>query len=332
MMQLTRRKLFAGAAAASAATALTPFNVTSPAFAAVPPAGKQAAGIYRQKLGTFEITQITDGAARRPVSNGFVANISKDEAVAETEKLYYQKDQVVIPFNPVVINTGSKLVLIDSGVGPALYEKSKGAVGQLHTNMAAAGIDRNAIDIVILSHFHGDHINGIRLADGGLAFPNAEIKVPGVEWDFWMNDANAGKVTGYNKGAWGVPKGIFAGLEKKVTKYEAGKEVAPGITSIATHGHTPGHMSFVVASGSARVLVQSDVTNIPQFFLRHPDWHVEYDIDPNMAAQTRHKFYDMAAAEKTMVIGFHFSFPSAGYVEKDGTGYRLVPIVWNPSI
>ncbi len=332
MMQLTRRKLFVGAAAATAATALTPLAARSPAFAAVPPAGKQIPGIYRQKLGDFEITQITDGAARRPVSNGFVVNISKEQAIAETEAAYYQKDQVVIPFNPVLINTGSKLVLIDTGVGPALYEKSKGAVGQLHTNMAAAGIDRNAIDIVILSHFHGDHINGLRLADGGLAFPNAEIKVPGVEWDFWMSDANADKVTGYNKGAWAVPRGIFAGLANKVTKYEAGKEIAPGITSIATPGHTPGHMSFAVASGSARVLVQSDVTNIPQFFLRHPDWHVEYDIDPNQAAQTRHKFYDMAAAEKTMVIGFHFSFPSAGYVEKDGTGYRLVPIVWNPSI
>jgi glyoxylase-like metal-dependent hydrolase (beta-lactamase superfamily II) len=332
MMQLTRRKLFASAAAASAATALTPFNVASPAFAAAPPAGKQVPGVYRQKLGDFELTQITDGAARRPVSNGYVVNISKEEAVAETEKLHYQKDQVIVPFNPLLINTGSKLVLIDTGVGPGLYEKSKGAVGQLHTNMAAAGIDRNAVDIVILSHFHGDHINGLRLADGGLSFPNAEIKVPGVEWDFWMNEANAAKVTGYNKGAWGVPKGIFTGLEKKVTKYEAGKEVAPGITAMATPGHTPGHMSFTVQSGSARALVQSDVTNIPQFFMRHPDWQVEYDVDPAMAVQTRRKFYDMASAEKTMVIGFHFSFPSAGYVEKDGTGYRLVPIVWNPSI
>ncbi len=331
MMQLNRRNLFAGAAAAGAATALTPLMGRN-ANAGVAPAGKQVPGVYRQKLGSFELTQITDGAARRPVSNGYVVNISKEQAIAETEAAHYQKDQVIIPFNPLVINTGSKLVLIDTGVGPALYEKSKGAVGQLHTNMAAAGIDRNAIDIVILSHFHGDHINGLRMADGGLSFPNAEIKVPGVEWDFWMNDANAGKVSGYNKGAWGVPRGIFKGLENKVTKYEAGKEVAPGITSIATPGHTPGHTSFAIASGSAHALVQSDVTNIPQFFLRHPDWHVEYDIDPSTAAQTRHKFYDMASAEKTLVIGFHFSFPSAGYVEKDGTGYRLVPIVWNPSI
>lgn len=331
MTQLTRRRLFATAAAAGAAAALPPLSGRE-AFAAAPAGGKQVPGVYRQKLGSFELTQITDGAARRPVSNGYVQNISKEEAIAETEKLHYQKDQVIVPFNPLVVNTGSKLVLIDSGVGPALYEKSKGAVGQLHTNLAAAGIDRSAIDIVIISHFHGDHINGIRLADGELAFPNAEIKVPGVEWDFWMNDANAGKVSGYNKGAWGVPRNIFKGLDKKVTKYEAGKEVAPGIAAIATPGHTPGHMSFAVQSGSARALVQSDVTNIPQFFMRHPDWHVQYDVDPAMAVQTRRKFYDMASAEKMLVIGFHFSFPAAGYVEKDGTGYRLVPIVWNPTL
>jgi len=328
MIDVSRRHLLAGAAAA----ALVPAVPMRPARAAVPPAGKQVPGIYRQKLGDFELTQLTDGAARRPVSNGYVVNISKEEAVAETEKLHYPKDQVVVPFNPLLINTGSKLVLIDTGVGAGMYEKSKGAVGQLQTNLAAAGIDRNAIDIVILSHFHGDHINGIRLGDGSLAFPNAELKVPGVEWDFWMSDANADKVSGYNKGAWGVPRGVFKDLAGKVTKYEAGKEVAPGITAIHTPGHTPGHMSFAVQSGSARALVQSDVTNIPQFFMQHPDWHVEYDVDPAMAVQTRRKFYDMAVTEKTMVIGFHFSFPAAGYVEKDGTGYRLVPIVWNPGI
>jgi hypothetical protein len=86
----------------------------------------------------------------------------------------------------------------------------------------------------------------------------------------------------------------------------------------------------VIASGSAKVLVQSDVTNIPELFLRNPDWHVAYDVDPQQAQETRHKFYNMAAAEKALVVGFHFTFPSQGYVEKDGAKYRLVPIAWNP--
>jgi glyoxylase-like metal-dependent hydrolase (beta-lactamase superfamily II) len=125
---------------------------------------------------------------------------------------------------------------------------------------------------------------------------------------------------------------VYGGIENKVTKYEWDKEIVPGITSIATPGHTPGHTSFVVASGSAKVLIQVDVTNIPELFLVHPDWHVAYDVDPDLAAQTRHKFLDMAAAEKATVVGFHYQFPSIGHVEKTATGYRLVRPAWNPTL
>jgi len=255
MMQLTRRNLFAGAAAATAATALTPLAARSPAFAAVPPAGKQALGVYRHKLGDFELTQITDGAARRPVSNGFVVNISKDQAIAETEAVYFQKDQVVVPFNPLLINTGSKLVLIDTGAGPSLYEKSKGAVGQLHTNMAAAGIDRNAIDIVILSHFHGDHINGLRWPTADWRSRTRNSRCPA--WNGLLDERSQRRESDWlQQKRLGVPKGIFAGLENKVTKYEAGKEVAPGITSIATPAIRRTHLVRRCVRFGAR-LVQS---------------------------------------------------------------------------
>jgi glyoxylase-like metal-dependent hydrolase (beta-lactamase superfamily II) len=120
--------------------------------------------------------------------------------------------------------------------------------------------------------------------------------------------------------------------KNKVTKYDWGKQVAPGVTAVAAPGHTPGHTSFVVSSGSSTVLIQSDVTNIPELFLRNPDWHVMYDVDPDEAAKTRHKFYDIAAAEKAVAVGFHFTFPSIGHVEKDGTKYRLIPAPWNPVI
>jgi glyoxylase-like metal-dependent hydrolase (beta-lactamase superfamily II) len=125
---------------------------------------------------------------------------------------------------------------------------------------------------------------------------------------------------------------VHAGIENKVTKYDWDQDIVPGIRSMATPGHTPGHTSYVVSSGSSTVLIQSDVTNIPEFFLRNPDWHAGYDVDPDVAQQTRHKFYDMAAAEKALVVGFHFQFPSLGYVEKDGAHYRLVPAGWNPAI
>jgi glyoxylase-like metal-dependent hydrolase (beta-lactamase superfamily II) len=332
MTDLNRRHLLAGAAAIGAA-ALARLDVT-PANAAVPQTGTQAPGFYRYKVGSFECTSVNDGARTFPIPDKFVTNLSKDETLAAGEAAYMPKGMVTIPFNPQLINTGSKLVLIDTGNGIANFEASKGAVGRTLQNLAAAGVDPKTIDIVLLSHLHPDHTNGLRLADGGLAFPNAEIMVPGKDWEFWTSADNTAKAESnpMMKNYFANVKKTFAGLESKVTKYEWGKEVAPGITSIGTPGHTPGHTSFAVASGNAKILIQSDVTNIPEFFLRNPDWHVAFDTEPELAQQTRHKFLDMAAAEKATVVGFHFTFPSVGHVEKDGTKYRLIPSAWNPTI
>ena len=137
-----------------------------------------------------------------------------------------------------------------------------------------------------MSHLHPDHTNGIRAADGSMAFPNAEIMVPAKDWEFWMSDENAAKAesNAMMKNYFANVRKIYAGIESKVTKYDWGKEVAPGITSIEAPGHTPGHTAFAVASGDAKILIQSDVTNIPELFLRNPDWHVAFDVDPHVGA------------------------------------------------
>jgi glyoxylase-like metal-dependent hydrolase (beta-lactamase superfamily II) len=314
MTDLTRRHLLA-AAAAGAATALSPF-ATSTARAAVPPAGAQAPGFYRYKVGAYECTSINDGARSFPMPDTFVRNVPKEEALAAAEAAYMPKGMVTVPFNPQLINTGSKLVLIDCGNGIAALEPSKGAVGRTLQNLAAAGVDPKSIDVVLMSHLHPDHTNGIRAADGSMAFPNAEIMVPAKDWEFWTSEDNAAKAQSNEmmKNYFANVKKIYNGIESKVTKYDWGKEVVPGITSVEAPGHTPGHTAFVVASGNSKTLVQA------------------YDVDPVQAQATRHKFYDMAAAEKALVVGFHFTFPSIGHVEKDGTKYRLVPIAWNPVI
>ena len=324
MTELTRRRLLT----AAAATSLAPLVPALPARAAAPASGKQSPGIYRYKVGSYECTSINDGSRTFPMPDGFVKNVSKDEALKAAEAAYFPKGMVTVPFNPQLINTGSKLVLIDTGIGPGVAP----SVGLTVPNMIAVGIDPKSVDVVILSHLHPDHANGIKAADGSLAFPNAEIKLPAKDWAFWMSEENAAKAQDnpMMKAYFAGVRKTFAGLENKVTRYEWGQEVAPGITAIDTNGHTPGHTSFVVASGSAKVLIQSDVTNIPELFLRHPDWHVAYDVDPVQAQATRHKFYDMAAAEKATVVGFHFAFPSIGYVEKDGSNYRLIPATWRP--
>jgi glyoxylase-like metal-dependent hydrolase (beta-lactamase superfamily II) len=318
MYDLTRRNVFVGVAATAAAT-----MVPRATKAEVP--SVKSTGIFSYKVGDYEIIQLRDGARSFPMPDTFVVNLSKDKAIEAAAAAYMPDGQVTIPFSPMIINTGSKLIAIDTGNGLGAFAGSKGVVGQARGNMEAAGIDPKQIDIVLISHFHGDHIGGLKNADGNPAFPNAEIKVPAIEAAFWADDTNQSKANGFNKAQFPNVKKMMDGL--KVTPYEADKEVAPGITSMFTPGHTPGHMSFVVASGSSRILVQSDVTNIPSFFLRHPDWQVMFDNDPATAVATRHKIYDMAATEKMLVTGYHFPFPCVGHVEKDGSEYRLVTMV-----
>jgi glyoxylase-like metal-dependent hydrolase (beta-lactamase superfamily II) len=323
MTQFTRRTVLTGAAAASVA-ALTGPNATQ---AAAPPAGKQAPSFYRSKLGDFEITVVNDGARAIPLPPTFVRNVSNAEVLAAAEAAYMPKGSIVAPFNPIVVNTGAKLVLIDTGYGPGIAP----TVGLLPATLAAAGIDPKAIDIVLISHMHGDHILGLKTPDGALAFPNAEIKVPAVDWTYWMSDENMSKAPeGFQKASFGFNRKIFSNLADKVTRFDWGKEVAPGITAVDSSGHTPGHTAFVIASGSGRLFFQGDVCNVPDLFLRNPEWQVMFDSEPEQAVATRRRIYDMAAAEKILVSGYHFPFPGLGYIEKAGTGYRFVPAAWNP--
>ena len=261
-MQLTRRNLLTGAVAVGAA-GIVPKTAVLPAHAAAPAAGSQAPGFYRYKVGSFECTSINDGARTFPMPDTFVKNVSKDQVLAATEAAYMPKGMVTVPFNPQLVNTGSKLVLIDCGNGVANFAPSKGAVGRTLQNLAAAGVDPKNIDIVLMSHLHPDHTNGIRAADGSMAFPNAEIMAPAKDWDFWMSKDNIAKAESnpMMKNYFANVQKVYAGIESKVTRYDWGKEIIPGITSIDTSGHTPGHTAFAVASGSSKILIQSDVTD-----------------------------------------------------------------------
>jgi glyoxylase-like metal-dependent hydrolase (beta-lactamase superfamily II) len=331
MTQLTRRAALAGAAAV-AATA--PLAAITPARSAAPPAGAQAPGWYRYKVGSIEVTVVTDGMGRFKVPDNFVGNVAKEEVGKALMAAYLEQDTMATPYNPIVVNTGAKLVLIDTGTGEAAYNQSKGATGQLLTNLAAAGIDRNAIDTVIISHYHGDHVNGLLKADNSLAFPNAEILVPAAEHKFWMDDGEMSRAPkGRMETLFKNNRRVFAGeVMKRLRTYEEGKEVVPGITAVGTHGHSAGHNSHIISSGGRSVYVQADVTHVPFLFVRNPGWHAMFDQDPVAAEATRRKVYDMLVAEKLPVQGFHYPFPSLAHVEKAGSGYREIPVIWRPTI
>jgi glyoxylase-like metal-dependent hydrolase (beta-lactamase superfamily II) len=333
MSNLDRRSVVAGAVAASGAALLGPLAAPR-AGAAMPPVGTQNSGWYRYKVGTHEVTVVTDGVNRFKFPDGFVANKTREEVNEGLAAAFLQPapDMIAIPYSPIVVNTGSKLVVMDTGTGEANFERSKGAAGQFHGNLKAAGIDRNQVDLVIISHFHGDHINGLLAPDNKPSFPNAEILVPAAEWKYFMDDGEMSKQTSDRmKGVFAGLRRVFDGLNRKVTPYEPDKELAPGITSVATYGHTPGHNSFIVSSGNSKVFVQADVTNLP-LFVRNPGWHLMFDQDATMAEATRRKIYDMLAAEKMLVQGFHYPFPALAHIEKTSTGYRETMVPWSPTL
>ena len=321
MAAFNRRKVLAGATALTA-SALISNGASPPAHASAPLSGKQAASFYRMKVGDFEVTMVSDGVTTIKLPDNFVRNAKKDEVNEALEDAYLPEDQLSNQYTPTVVNTGKNLVLFDTG---------RGASGQLQANLTAAGIDPKSIDTVIISHFHGDHIAGLHGANQ-LVYPNAEIMVPAAEWSFWMDEAKMNAAPEAARGAFQNARKVFQPLAEKVMKYEANKELVPGITSISTPGHSPGHTSFAVTSGKDRLLLQVDISIMPYLFVRNPGWHVAFDMDPQQAEATRRKFYDMAAADRVLVAGYHWPFPAVGHIEKDGDGYRLHPVTWMPTL
>jgi glyoxylase-like metal-dependent hydrolase (beta-lactamase superfamily II) len=283
--------------------------------------------VHRYTVGDIEVTVLSDGFRMVRVDDKYIRNAGRAEIAAELAGAGMPSDKIKNTYAPIVLATAGRRVLIDTGNGEAALAQSKGERGTLGQSLAAAGIARNAIDIVVISHFHADHVNGLLVTDNRPAFPNAEIKVPEVEWNFWMDD---GEMTRAPRGRMSElfqnNRRVFDALARKVTPYAWDTEAARGATAVGTPGHSIGHTSFVLASGGKSVFVQSDVTNVPYLFARHPGWRGFFDQDPAQAEATRRRVYDMLAVERMPVQAYHHPFPALGRVENEGDGYRIVPV------
>ena len=155
--------------------------------------------------------------------------------------------------------------------------------------------------------------------------------VPAKEWAYWSDEGAASRAPQNQQATFQNTKRMFGPIADKVTRYEWGKQIVSGITARDTPGHTPGHTSFLIASGSQSMLYQADVTaNIAPAIVTNPAWQIGGDMDGAQAETTRRKLYDQLAADRMLVSGYHFDFPSLGYIEKAGSGYRLIPAAWNP--
>ena len=319
MQAIDRRKLLAGSAAATALAA-------APAVAAHPAAGVQSPGVYRQKIGSFEVTALYDGTWFRKIDEKFVRNAGPAEVTKALADSFLQPGIVPTSFTALLVNTGSKLVLIDSGTGGQLGPTT----GHLPGALAAAGVKPEAIDTIAISHFHPDHINGIKDKDGKKMFANAEIQVPAPEWAFWMDDASMAVAPEAMRPQFLNVRRIFRDIADEVKRFQPGAEVAAGVASLAAHGHTPGHTVFSIHSGNQSLLVLGDTTNHPWLFARNPEWQGVFDMDGAMAVDNRKRLLDRAAADRMLVAGYHFPFPATGYIVKTATGYEVVPVMWQP--
>jgi glyoxylase-like metal-dependent hydrolase (beta-lactamase superfamily II) len=285
-----------------------------------------ADGAYRYKVGDIEVTVLSDGFRMVPVDGNYLSNATADDLQKALAAAGQPIDKMKNTYSPIVLTTSGKRVLFDTGNGEAAAAQSKNERGTLNANLAAASIDRNAIDVVVISHFHADHVNGLLMPGNSKAFPNAEIMVPENEWKFWMDDGEMSRASkGRMTELFANNRRVFDALKRQVTPYAWDKEIVPGVTAKGTPGHSIGHTSFVVSSGGKSVFVQSDVCNNVAVFAPNPDWHGFFDQDAAQAAATRRKVYDMLVAERLPVQGYHFPFPALARIEKSGGGYRVVP-------
>ncbi len=324
-MSMTRRTILAAAPVAAATTigGSAVAQTQAPAQGSAADAGKPATGLYRYKVGDLEVTAIFEGWAPRPLEN-FVRNAQLPEVQAAAREAFLPTEQIQNTFTTLVVRNGNRVTLLDTGLG----DSGPPTTGHWTANFRAAGFDPAQVNTVIISHFHGDHIGGLRRRDGAAVFPNAEVMVPAAEWAFWMDDARMNQAPEAQRGGFQNARRVFGPMAKDVKQYEADKELVPGITSIALPGHTPGHMGFMVSSGNGRLMVLSDSANHPALFVRNPDWSAVFDMDADQARATRRRMLDMASTERAQVAFYHAPFPATGYIAKEGNGFRFVPVQW----
>ncbi len=308
-MTIDRRSLLA----AGAGLALAPGLAPSPAAAQAP-----APAFHRVPVGALEAFVVTDGSVvRADATQGFVMNATPAQVSATMQAAGMQGTALNNPFNVTVIRTPRGLVMLDVG---------RGAPGStMLANMRAAGLDPAQVVLVIHTHFHGDHIGGLTDANGQALFPNVPVLVPAAEWAYWTDAGEESRAPEGRRPGFANVRAKFAPYRDRVQTFAPGAQVAPGITAVATNGHSPGHTSFIVADGSQQLLVIGDAVNAPAFFMANPEWIPVFDQDPTMAIDTRKRLLDRAAADRIPVVGYHFPMPATGRVERAGTGYRLVP-------
>jgi glyoxylase-like metal-dependent hydrolase (beta-lactamase superfamily II) len=320
MMNLSRRHFVTAAAFAAALGLDKRLTFVPPAQAQKTP--DPATGFYKYKVGSVEVTALYDGIWEKPHDPAFIKNASVEETKEALGKAGLTTDFVSIPLTVVVLRTGDRLIMVDSGSGGQWQPTA----GKLGANMQAAGIDPTKIGTILISHFHPDHIFGLmQKGTNAPTFPNAELIVSATEFKWWTEPGRVEKLPEARKPLGTRIGAVFPGW-KNFKLIEGQAEVAPGIRLVNAPGHTPGHAAFHVSSGNQQLMISNDAAYVPALLAPHPEWQGAYDQDGPLAVESRRKLLDRVIAEKMMICGAHFPFPGAGAFAKDGSGYAFTPM------
>ena len=320
MFNMTRRMVL-GSAAAAAAFGIAGKLEFAPAAHAETPV-EPLVGFYKYKVGSLEVTAVYDGIWRKPHDPAFIKDVSVDDTKAALAKAGLTTEFMPIPLTVVVLKMNGRTIMMDAGSGVGQWQAN---ATHLPANMKAAGIDYKAIDTIMISHFHPDHVWGLmEKGTNDPVFPNAELIVNATEYNWWTDPSRLAKLPEGRKPA---GKRIAENFPKwKNWKLvDDGTEVVPGIRLMAAPGHTPGHSVYHIDAGSEQFLVSADTMYVPALLAPHPEWQGSYDQDGPMAITTRHKIIDQVIADNVRICGSHFPFPGTGSFVKDGNAYAFTP-------
>lgn len=300
----------------------------SAAMAAPPqPQLEQSPGYHRQALGSFVVTAVYDGfVGLDPKSlSGMDQGKIRDLMAKEFQ---VKNTTLQVSVNAFLVHTDKNLVLIDSGsancFGPTM--------GRMVDNIRTAGYNPADVDTVLLTHMHPDHACGITLPNGETAFPNATVWADKDDADFWLNPESGNKLPQDQRDFLKMAQDAVApyAATGKFKTFNGGETLVPGIEVMPTAGHTPGHTSYLVTSGSDKLVVWGDIIHFHAVQLPHPEVTIEVDVDPKQAIKSREKILSQAAANGWLIGAAHLPFPGIGHVSKENQGYSWTPVEYAP--
>jgi len=278
---------------------------------------------YRFNIGGYEATILSDGLLDLGSAADQFPNADPAEVQQIMDDEFLPMSPMMLEQNCLIVKTADRLVLFDSGMGSTqLFGDDS---GRLLANIRGAGFDTDAFTDIVVTHAHCDHVWGIMADDGTPNFPNADIHISQIDFDYWTDEAKLGTEGFVGTFVEGARRNLLPRRDR-IFFVEDGKEVLPGIQAVATPGHTVGHTSYIITSDGQSFLNVGDVVHHYALLFRNPQWEFAFDTDPPEAARTRIRLYEMAVSEQLPLIGYHFPFPGVGNIRRDGQAFRYVPV------